>query len=166
MSDATHWYFAYGSNMSPAIFVDRRKMTPREALCARLDGHRLAFDLPIGPGERAVANVRVDPDAHVFGVAYRIDDEELARLDLTEGVHRGLYARVPVVVTALDGTSIHATTYRSTRGVPGRKPSRRYLDLLLDGARHHGLPEDYVRTLAAWPLAIDEREVASGAAVE
>jgi len=32
-------------------------------------------------------------------------------------------------------------------------PSRRYLDAILGGARHHKLPDDYVARLAATPVA-------------
>jgi hypothetical protein len=41
--------------------------------------------------------------------------------------------------------------------VAGRKPSRRYLRLLLDGAREHGLPEEWIRHLEGLELAVDER---------
>ena len=51
------WYFAYGSNMSPAIFVERRGMHPLATQRARLEGYRLCFSIPVGPGERGVANV-------------------------------------------------------------------------------------------------------------
>ena len=44
------------------------------------------------------------------------------------------------------------------RGREGRKPSRRYLGLLLTGARHHGLPDEWVARLRGWPLAVDERD--------
>lgn len=57
-----------------------------------------------------------------------------------------------------DGGSIAAYTYRSRYTAPGRKPSARYIGLLLDGAREHGLRVDYVRFLGSLDLAVDERE--------
>ena len=57
-----------------------------------------------------------------------------------------------------DAGVLEAFTYHSARGARGRKPSRRYLGLLLKGARHHGLPDEYVRWLRALPLAVDERD--------
>jgi hypothetical protein len=53
---------------------------------------------------------------------------------------------------------LEAWTYHSTHGKSGRKPSRRYLGLLLRGAHHHGLPASYVETLRLIELARDERE--------
>ncbi len=156
--DATVWYFGYGSNMDPRTFLGRRRMRPHEARVARLDAYELRFDLPIGHGERAVANVVPVPGREVWGVAYRIDVPEAARLDRTEGVHRGAYLRRPVaLVPEGDGAPFDAFTYHSTRSVAGRKPSRRYLGLLLTGARHHGLPEEYVAWLRSFELAVDER---------
>lgn len=154
------WYFGYGSNMDARTFVGRRRMRPRDALAGRLCDWTLTFDLPVGPGERGVANVRQREGAHVWGVLYRITGREAGRLDRSEGVHRGAYTRVEVPVISRDGETRHAFTYHSRRGDPTRKPSRRYMGLLLAGARDHGLPADYVESLRALDLAADEREAA------
>jgi len=151
------WYFAYGSNMSPAIFLERRAMRPLAARRARLDGYRLCFDLPVGPSNRGVANVIADDGGSIWGVAYLLSTPEFDRLDRTEGVHRGLYVRLAVEL-ALDGEErVTGFTYQSPFRSEGRKPSARYLGLLLDGARHHALPAEYAAALAALELAIDER---------
>jgi cation transport regulator ChaC len=155
--DETLWYFAYGSNMSRAIFVERRAIEPVASVWGWLDGYRLCFDLPVGPGERGVANVIADPAARTCGVLYRITAERAEHLDRTEGVDRGYYTRCEVVVAASTGEQIRAFTYSSTRGTTGRKPSPRYIGLLLAGADEHGLPAEYVELLRAFDLAIDER---------
>ncbi|NNL87317.1 MAG: gamma-glutamylcyclotransferase [Myxococcales bacterium] len=154
-------YFAYGSNLDPRTFLGRRRMRPERATCARLEGYRLVFDLPVGPGERGVANLRAEPGAEVFGVAYWLDFADAGRLDRSEGVHRGFYLRRGVDLDTPTG-AVAAFTYVSGRGEPGRRPSRRYLNLILRGARHHRLPPDYIEELRALPLAIDERERAQG----
>jgi sulfite reductase (NADPH) flavoprotein alpha-component len=152
------WYFAYGSNMQKATFVDRRGMRPDRSVAASLTGYRLTFDLPIGSGERGVANIAVDPGASVHGVLHRITVAELEFLDRTEGVTQGAYDRIVVSVATGDGSECEAHAYISSRGVEGRKPSDRYIGLLLDGALEYGLPASYVRWLEALPRAIDERE--------
>ena len=157
-ADATVWYFAYGSNLAPATFVERRGITPLDAHVAWLDDLALCFDLPVGPGERGVANLIGTPGARTWGVLYRIGAEDAARLDRTEGVDRGYYDRL--AVTALrppPAEPLEAFTYRSQRGVAGRKPSARYLGIILDGARHHRLPADWIAYLEALELAVDER---------
>jgi hypothetical protein len=72
-------------------------------------------------------------------------------------VHVGIYARIPVDVLTGDGARVTAVTYRSSISASGRKPSARYLGLLLDGAREHALPAEWVRFLEAYELAWDER---------
>jgi len=151
------WYFAYGSNLCRATFIERRGMSPIEIRRARLDGYRLTFDLPVGRGERGVANLVADPSAITWGACYLLDPEACLHLDRTEGVHAGYYRRLDISVTTDDGTRLPAFAYQGAMTVAGRKPSARYLGLLLDGAREHALPEDWIRYLEALELAIDER---------
>jgi len=150
------WYFAYGSNMCPAIFLERRGMRPLATRPAFIDGFVLAFDIPVGPGERGVANLLVAAEARVHGVAYLLTTADAEHLDRTEGVPR-VYRRDSVEIGCAEGELLAGFTYRSTISAAGRKPSARYLGLLLEGARLHGLPADYVRRLELLELAIDER---------
>jgi cation transport regulator ChaC len=156
MDESHLWYFAYGSNMSRGTFLERRGMLPRETHVASLDGYKLSFDIPVGPGERGVANLASETAAVTHGVAYLLTLDDAERLDRTEGVPR-IYVRHPVRVQLADARTVQAFTYLSTISVPTRKPSPRYIGLLLDGARAHGLPEAYIRVLEAFELAIDER---------
>jgi len=151
------WYFAYGSNLDPDTFLTRRGMRPVDVRIARLAGHRLVFDLPVGPGERACANLRVEPGALVHGVAYHLTADDADRLDRTEGVHVGYYRRLSVVLEVDGGVRGPAFTYDSPHGTAGRKPSERYLGLILRGARHHGLPVDWIGWLDSLERAVDER---------
>ncbi len=156
-SDDSIWYFGYGSNMSRAIFLDRRKMNPVETRWGWLNGYQLCFNIPVGPGERGVANVEVEATARTCGVLYLLTPADCDRLDRSEGVHAGLYRRTPVEVEVRE-QRIAAFTYRSSMTQPGRRPSARYMGLLLDGARHHALPHDYIRFLQRFELAWDERD--------
>src|SRR5262245_37837744 len=156
MSADPLWYFAYGSNLDHATFVGRRGMRALATRVARLDGRRLTFDLPVG-GERGVANLVDDPDAHVWGVLHLLTPEAFEVLDRTEGVGAGFYERCAVRVVTSDGEVLDAGTYQSSRGQPGRKPSARYMRIVLGGARAHGLPEPWIRHLERYELAWDER---------
>ena len=126
MTDAI-WYFGYGSNMSRAIFCERRGMRPLATRWGWLEGWRLCFDLPIGPGERAVANVQPQAGARTCGVLYLLDPGELDRLDRSEGVPRGFYRRIPIEVVVGGEERVAAFTYQSSWTLAGRKPSARYL---------------------------------------
>jgi cation transport regulator ChaC len=156
--DPTLWYFAYGSNLDPRTFLGRRRMQPVATRIGVLHDFELRFDLPVGPGERGVANVAPRPGDQVWGALYQLTHADAERLDRTEGVHMGAYFRLAVEVWTPEGAQLAAFTYRSKISRPERKPSRRYLDLLLAGAREHGLPAEYVERLRGLPLAVDERE--------
>ena len=117
----------------------------------------MTFDLPVGPGERGVANLAVDAAAITHGVLHLITPDDFTILDRTEGVGNGYYGRTAVAVVDRDDARIEAWTYVSSHGAPGRKPSARYMGLLLEGAREHDLPAAYIRELEAIELAIDER---------
>lgn len=158
LDDDGCWYFAYGSNMGRGTFVERRGMRPLDTRRAYLDGHRLCFDLPIGPGERGVANLVAESGSRTWGVIYRLSAAACDFLDRTEGVDRGLYRRIAIDVVVDDGSRVTAFAYLGEGRDALRKPSARYLNLLLAGARELALPADYVAWLAAFPLAIDERE--------
>jgi len=157
MDDSRHWYFAYGSNMQSATLRGRRLIEPSAWRVGRLAGYGLRFDIPIGPGERGVANLSIDPGTSVWGVLFLMSREQHAHLDRTEGVGNGLYSRLRVDVEA--GTDlVVAETLISELRDPSRRPSHRYRSLLIEGAREHGLPVDYLRALEGWPLAWDERD--------
>jgi hypothetical protein len=161
--DGTVWYFAYGSNLAPSTFTGRRGIRPLDAQAGWIDDFSLCFDLPVGPGERGVANVSVCAGSRIWGVAYRITIEDAERLDRTEGVDRGYYRRAPVTVRRIvPAAALDAFTYQSGHGVAGRKPSARYIGIILEGARHHALPAEWIAYLEALELAVDERLAASG----
>ena len=130
------WYFAYGSNMQTTTFRDRRGVPFSRALPARVSGWRIVFDKPpVVPGGAAVANIVADPAAVVFGVLYEITPEDLAHVELTEGVLIGNYHRVEVKAESL-GAAVLATTAASVASDlhdSTRVPSDRYMGCVIAG---------------------------------
>jgi hypothetical protein len=92
-----------------------------------------------------------------WGVLYLITTEQAEHLDCTEGVPRGAYRSIPVSVSVEGGKQVVAFTHQSDRVSRGRKPSARYIGLLIEGAVQHGLPHDYLLYLRSFELAADER---------
>ena len=147
-SDGDIWYFAYGSNLSVDRKVERTGAI-RQAIPSRLVGYRFAFNKRASEGGRAYANVVRDPNAVVWGVAYLCNPQAMKALDRHEGVSGGHYKRLLVEVTTSTGEKIKAVTYVAGEDflIEGVRPSDEYLRLILDGARHHALPEEYIRTI-------------------
>lgn len=142
------WYFAYGANMHDSAFRQRRTMTPLEWRVGRLAGYRLRFNLEGRPvGKAAPANITPDPDAEVWGVLYRITRADLVHLDSTEGVPGPRYRHLWAEAEDGNGNRLSAVTYIADGKETDGRPSLRYITLLRDGARAHGLPEHWLRHL-------------------
>lgn len=147
------WYFAYGSNMS-ARQMAARCPGATAAGPARLDGHRLAFDLPSRYWGGWVADVVPEAGSVVWGVLWRLRPEHWAALDDYEDVDEQRYRRLTLDVTTADGRPVRAQLYRVVRPRGEGRPSAAYLRTILEGAREHGLPAPYVAWLET--LAVEE----------
>jgi hypothetical protein len=159
------WYFAYGSNMQPDTFAGRRGITPSRALAARVRDWRLVLDKkPLIPIGTAFANLRPEPGHETYGVVYEITADDLAHVDLTEGVLIGNYTRVEVAIEPLvastDGAlPTAAFTLVSDMIAPDLLPSDQYMALLIDGAECHGLPAEWIAMLRAVPTCAARADV-------
>ncbi|MFQ5973987.1 MAG: gamma-glutamylcyclotransferase, partial [Alphaproteobacteria bacterium] len=87
------------------------------------------------------------PNAEVWGVLYRITRADLVRLDATEGVPGPRYRHLWVEAEDTSGVLVRAVTYIAEGKETDGDPSLRYITLLREGARAHGLPEPYLRFL-------------------
>lgn len=142
------WYFAYGANMHDSAFQERRGMRPLEWRVGRLPGYRLRFNLHGRPiGKAAPANISPDDAAEVWGVLYRITRRDMLRLDASEGVPGARYRPHWLAMEDADGAPLTAMAYIAQGYHDDRRPSLRYLTLLREGARAHGLPDFWVDRL-------------------
>jgi hypothetical protein len=94
-----------------------------------------------------------DPSAKTEGVLHRFSSEDMERLDSFES--RGYLRRSLPVVGRTSGT-VEAQVYVCKRPREGSPPSRRYVELLLAGAREHHLSDAHVAWLEAHP-AVESR---------
>lgn len=151
-------YFGFGSNMN-MISLRAKGVEPLTARRAVLYGWRLRFNVQhFFRHEGGVGNIEPsdDPDAKVLGVLFDCPDEALAPLDAAEACGHG-YKRIRVDVET-EGETCTALTYV---GMPefiddSRLPTRRYLNILIDGARRIELDSDYVRGLETHPIHVPD----------
>ena len=123
-------------------------MRPLEWRAGCVRGYRLRFNLEGRPiGKAAPANISPDPGAEVWGVLYRISRLDLLHLDSTEGVPGRRYRHLWVEAQDINGYPSQAVTYIADGKETDGNPSLRYITLLREGARAHGLPEHYLRFL-------------------
>jgi len=143
------WYFAFGANMHDSAFRERRRMRPHEWRPGRIKGYRLRFNLEGRPkGKAAPANIEPSPGDDVWDVLYRITRRDLVWLDSTEGVPGPRYRQLWLSAEDADGRTEVAVTYIAQGRETDGNPSQRYITLLREGARAHGLPEHWQEKLA------------------
>jgi len=149
------WYFAYGSNMQSDTLRGRRGIGYQRAIAVRAPGWRVVFDKPpLFPIGEAFANIVAEPGAVALGVAFEVSADELAHIELSEGVKLGNYHRVLLDVEPLEPVADAprtAVSLASDRRDPTLRPSTRYMALVVAGAHEHGLPAEYVEALRAIP---------------
>jgi len=155
------WYFAFGSNLDPEVFQNRRGLVPQQAIPGILDDYRLAFNLASLPWiEPVMGNLAQKKGGCVHGVLYKLSESQFNHLHITEGgdpkskYGLGSYNADEVQVKTYEGQTITARTFISrevSREVGGEVPSRRYLKLLQNGAKAHQLHPDYQEFLKDHP---------------
>ncbi len=142
------WYFAYGANMHDSSFRERRKMAPLEWRAGRIAGYRLRFNLEGRPkGRAAPANICADEDGEVWGVLYRLTRRELVRLCASEGIPGWRYRPIWLVAQDIAGSRVDAVAFLAEGQAADGNPSLRYITLLRNGARAHGLPAHWIAYL-------------------
>jgi len=146
-------YFAYGSNMGAAA-LRAKGVVPMASAPARLPGYALRFSVRhFFAHEGGVGNIEPDADDEVWGVLHRLGADALGALDAAELYPQG-YDRIEVEVIGAHGALQRALTYVGTPGFhdPQALPTRRYLNILLQGAVEAGLPATWIGRLRAQPV--------------
>lgn len=144
----TMLYFAYGSNMSTPRLTDRVP-SARVVAVARLYKHRLRFHKKSKDNSgKCDAKCTGDDTDIVYGVVFEISAEEKPELDRKEGLRNG-YDEKSVSIYTHDGNVLNAVTYYATNTDPKLKPYEWYKEHVVRGAREHGLPAEYISTIAA-----------------
>ncbi|KUI02424.1 poly-gamma-glutamate hydrolase family protein [Mycobacterium sp. IS-3022] len=138
-----HAYFAYGSNLNVSQMALRcpDAANPRPAMLA---DHDWLIN------QRGVATVEPFDGSEVHGVVWQLNDHDLAVLDSAEGVPVR-YRRDRLTVHTDEGPA-EAWVYIDHRVDPG-PPRPGYLERIVDGAMHHGLPQRWVDFLRRWDPA-------------
>jgi hypothetical protein len=141
-------YAAYGSNLDPERMALRAPHSPLEAV-GWLEGWRLTFGGEDVSWEGALGTVVESPGHRVFVALYDVHDLDEKALDEWEAVDTGVWTKIRVRISTLDGDTT-AWTY-VLNAYEGGLPSARYLGMLADAAEAGGAPDDYVAELRSRP---------------
>ncbi len=152
-------YFGFGSNMSMRS-LKAKGVEPLASRRATLHGWRLRFNVQhFFRHEGGVGNIEYTgkPEDRVLGVLHVCPDEALSLLDAAEAYGHG-YDRIEIPLeTESSGSPTETVTAIAYVGTPlflneDCRPSRRYLNILLDGAHQAELEQAYIETLAQQPV--------------
>ncbi len=139
-------YFSYGS------FLDSETLK-KHALNAKYMKRAVLYDFEVKFNflsktyDGGVTGVEPATGKKAFGVLYNVSPNEIEKLDIVEGVPAGIYYRETVTVIDEDGNEHRAETYRTTDPKGPFTPTKRYLVLMIRGAKEHGLDPDYIKEL-------------------
>jgi hypothetical protein len=141
-------YAAYASNMDPDQMAARAPHSPMQGT-GWLAGWRLTFGGQDVGWDGALATVVEDAGQQVFVVLYDVPAWDERNLDEWEGAALGVYRKIRVRVSTLDG-DVLCWMY-VLDDYEGGLPSARYLGILADAAEKAGAPDDYVKDLRGRP---------------
>jgi gamma-glutamylcyclotransferase len=136
--------FAYGSNMCSGRFRDYGVRPEGAGRGALLVGYCLLFNKQSTDGS-GKANVEAHEGSQVCGVLYSVSDADLQLLDDGEvGYHR-LRLRVRTGDNVDEESWVYVATTPSNE--PSLPPYAWYKRFIVEGAREHHLPDEYVASL-------------------
>lgn len=149
-------YFCYGSNLKLSRMRERVPGA-RPRGCARLSGYRVVCDKR-GADGTGKANLRPDRRAVVWGAVYTLETSSFADLDAFEPGYERRLVEVAWADTRSAGAGPDASanasawTYVSSLTTPHPVPAPWYKQLVVEGAREHALPPEWILELEAWPV--------------
>jgi len=143
-------YFAYGSNMCTGRLRGRvPSATPVRV--AKLSNHSLRFHKQSTDGSgKGDAYFTGEQRDVIWAVIFEIDPREKADLDRAEGVGHG-YAEKQITVIDLESHPYPLFMYaaEATHIDPALAPYSWYKRFVVEGAREHHLPAEYIAAIEA-----------------
>ncbi|WP_424501733.1 gamma-glutamylcyclotransferase family protein, partial [Robiginitalea sp.] len=147
-------YFGYGSNLN-LTSLKAKGVLPKRSYVGQLPNFRLKFNVQHWfRHEGGMGNIEPsdDPNDVVEGMLHECTEEDLEALDRMEAYGVG-YDRVRIKVDTHEGLK-EALTYTGLPEIINEDclPTRRYLNIILKGAREAGLSNNYIQKLEKHPL--------------
>jgi gamma-glutamylcyclotransferase (GGCT)/AIG2-like uncharacterized protein YtfP len=141
-------YAAYGNNLDPERMAKRAPHSPLRG-SGWLLGWRLTFAGEDISWEGPLCTVVEDPGHQVYVALYDLTPADEKALDKWEGVNNGLWKKIRVRVSTLEGD---ATAWLYVfDAYEGGLPTAAYLGMLADAVEAGGAPDEYIAELRSRP---------------
>lgn len=142
------YHFGYGSNLNME-FLSEYVPSAEFVIKAYLPNYEVQFRFWSKKRQGGISSIIEKPGHLVHGVIYECDEEELKELDILESVPQGLYRRETFKVLGEDKEWYDADLYRVVNPQGPFTPARGYVDLMISGAKDHGLDPGYIQEIEA-----------------
>lgn len=139
-------HFGYGSNLNED-FLREYCPSARFIMKAFLPNQEVQFRFWSERRNGGISTIIPAPGELVHGVLYDVEASDLERLDVLESVPQGLYSRDSFLVLGEDRGWHKADLYRVANPEGPFAPARSYVELMLTGAKEHGLAPGYVKRI-------------------
>jgi gamma-glutamylcyclotransferase (GGCT)/AIG2-like uncharacterized protein YtfP len=140
------YYFAYGSNLSKKQMKERN-LTTYESHKGFIENYKLKFNKESKDGS-SKANIIQEQSEKVWGVCYELDSEGFNNLKECE---KGYNEQEILVFDENRKMLLIAKTFISNK-ICDKLPTKDYMDKIIEGAKQHELPEDYIKNLEKQPI--------------
>jgi len=145
MLEGMKFYFAYGSNMLSSRMYKRIPLAQKFGI-AHLNNKEIIFN-KLGVDGSAKANIIDSNHNKVWGVIYKIPEDDLAKLDKIENN----YERKTIICISVSGELFEAETYISNQLITDPIPDDWYKEIVVLGAEENNLPSYYIELLRKIP---------------
>lgn len=149
-------YFAYGSNMCTGRLRGRVRSASFVRI-ARLTGHSFRFHKrSIDGSSKADAFETGNSSDSIWGAIFDLEENQKPSLDTAEGLGAG-YREKSAIVLDGNGQEHRAALYVADASSidDTLRPYSWYKRFVVEGARQHALPDEYVSAIAGMPDAED-----------
>ena len=134
-------YFAYGSNLK------KEQMNERDVVIYKtykgfINNYKLEFNKKSIDGS-SKANITKSDGEIVWGVCFELDSDSFENL---KNYEKGYDEQDVIVFDENQNILLTAKTFVSNK-ICDKLPTKDYLDKIIEGAKQHGLPKEYIQEL-------------------
>jgi len=153
-------YFGYGSNLNKSdldAWCKKKGYTPIWILSGRLailKDYKIDFNYYSFERQGGTANIMEAKGEQVEGVVYELLQEDLDKIAEKEGAPK-YYNEIRITVGLIDesqlGNVITFKVVKERETTEFQQPTRKYLQIIIDGARKNGLSQGWIDKLRRIP---------------
>ena len=108
----------------------------------RLKNYVIDFTRKSISRDGGVADIIYSNGDFCYGIVFDVTEEELKVIDKKEGVKVGAYRRFNITDSMMSYEVVEKTTFV--------QPSSKYIDLIVEGAKHYDLPPSWIEKLESF----------------